>query len=370
MRIILFLFCVFNFHTYLCSAEWCEIDTLMNAAVLTRLIPGGVVCVTDADSVIFLKAYGNRSVYPDTLPMTDSTIFDIASLSKPAGTAMAALKLAEENKIALDDYVCKYIDEFEGDATIAQLLNHTSGLPSYVNVTKLKKAYGVLNDTVLLDYVCHCPRIFKEGERAYYSCLNYIMLQHVIERASGEKFSDYCLKHVFLPLGMYSTRLLPDTTHLENIAPTELGKDNVLLWGVVHDPLARMLNHGNSGNAGVFSNAHDLALLAQLLLQNKSSDWVQLLTTEPDDAEPFGRTMGWEINSDDITFTGTMLSNCAYCHTGYTGTSMVVDPENNVAVIILTNRVHPKDKGNINKLRGLITDAVAQILAITDKNFK
>ena len=338
----------------------------MNTAVQTHLIPGGVVCVTDADSILFLKAYGNRCVYPDTLPMTDSTVFDIASLSKPVATAMATLLLAEEKKISINEYVCTYIDEFEGDATIAQLLNHTSGLPSYANVTKLKKAYGVLNDTVLLDYICHCPRTFSEGERAYYSCLNYIMLQYVIERVSGDSFAHYCLQHVFLPLGMYNTCLLPDTTHLENIAPTELGKDNILLWGVVHDPLARMLNHGNSGNAGVFTNARDLALLAQLLLQNKSSDWVRMLTTEPNDKEPLGRAMGWGINNDDLTFTGSKLSNCAYCHTGYTGTSMVVDPENDIAVIILTNRVHPKDKGNINALRGLIADAVAEYLHLSD----
>lgn len=347
--------------------DFSRVDTLMQQAVCDTLIPGGVVCVVKDTGIVFIRAYGNRQVYPDTLPMTDSTLFDLASLSKPVSIASAVHRLAQMGKVDFNAPVSRYIPDFEGNISVMHLLTHTSGLPPYANAKRMEKLYGAHNPEGLLDYICHCPRDFEPGTDVRYSCLNFITLQHIIERVTGQDLRTACHTLVFDSLGMTHTDYCPDTALCDNIAPTEFTSDSVLLKGVVHDPLARVMNNGLSGNAGLFSNAHDLARLAQHLLQHKDSAAVLQLTTVPDSLSFSYRTPGWQINNDELTYTGTRLSNRACCHTGYTGTSMIVDPVNNLAVIILTNRVHPVDKGNVSPLRGAVTDAVADALRIKPK---
>ncbi len=339
-----------------------EIDSLMADAIEQGLIPGGVVCVTDKDTILFLKAYGNRQVFPDTLPMTEETMFDLASLSKPTSTAMTVFSLVADGRLSLDDYVSRYVPQITDSFNITHLLTHTSGLPSYLNVKRLVEHYGEATPEVLLDSISKCPRISRPGEQVRYSCLNYILLQHVIQNIEGKPLSEAAHERVFFPLQMSHTTYMPDSSLLPMIAPTEYipvpDADSVLLHGEVHDPLARVLNHGNSGNAGVFSCARDLARLGQFLLRNKNNEYVSQMTSMPDSLAFSGRTLGWGHNDSITSYTGTLFGENTYCHTGYTGTSMIIDPDSELCLIILTNRVHPKDKGNLNPLRGAVADAV------------
>ena len=339
-----------------------EVDSLMNEAITAGLIPGGVVCVTDKDTILYLRAYGNRQVFPDTLPMTVETMFDLASLSKPTSTAMTLFSLVAEGRLSLDDYVQKYVPQIPDSFNITHLLTHTSGLPTYLNVKRLAEHYGETTPEVLLDSICKCPRIARPGEKCRYSCLNFILLQHVIQNIEGKPLCQVANERIFMPLGMNHTTYLPDSVFLPLVAPTEYipvpDADSVLLYGVVHDPLARVLNHGNSGNAGVFSCAKDLARLGEFLLQNKNNKYVRTMTSMPDSLAFSGRTLGWGHNDSITSYTGTLFGPETYCHTGYTGTSMIVDPDAELCLIILTNRVHPRDKGNLNPLRGAVADAV------------
>lgn len=344
-----------------------SVDSLMLSAIREGVIPGGVVCVTDKDRVLYLKAYGNRQVFPDTLPMTPNTIFDIASLSKPTSTAMCIFSLVADGKLSLDDYVSDYIPQIKDSFNITHLLTHTSGLPSYLNIKHIEKRYGVVNAQVLLDTICRCPRYASAGQSYRYSCLNFILLQHVIENIENAPLSEVAHRRIFVPLGMTHTCYQPDSSMLPLVAPTELMNNSVLLHGQVHDPLARICNGGISGNAGVFSCAEDLARLGRFLLANKNNQYVHTMTTVPDSLAFANRTLGWKHRDSILSCAGTLFGPNTYCHTGYTGTSMVVDPDEELCLIILTNRVHPKDKGNLNPLRLAVADAVTNQFVATNE---
>lgn len=347
--------------------DFSQVDSLMRNAVDSARVPGGVVCVVADTGVVYLQAYGARAVYPDTLPMTVNTVFDLASMSKPL-VAMAVLRLVAEGKVSPDSPVSDYLPEFEGKARVVHLLTHTSGLPAYVNPRKLELLCGAATPQNLIRYICHCPRSFPAGTACRYSCLNYIALQHVVERVSGDDLAAFCAGRVFRPLGMMHTAYCPPPAWQENMAATEMLPDSTVLCGVVHDPLARLVCNGVSGNAGIFSTAEDLARLAMFLLSDTAAADVCLLTQCPDSLAFAGRTCGWAKKTGEVRFMGTRTGECTYGHTGYTGTSMVVDPEKCLAVILLTNRVHPHDKGNINALRAAVTDAAVEAIALAEQN--
>ena len=334
-----------------------KVDSLMQSAVTTGMIPGGVVCVVTSQGIVFEKAYGFRQLTPDTLPMTTGTAFDLASLSKPVGTAMAVMTLAKEGEIDLNAPVRQYIPQFKGEAHVVHLLTHTSGLPAYMNADVLQKRYGKCQPQALLDTICRCRRPYGVAEKENYSCLNYIVLQHIVEAVSGEDFDKYVTKHVFEVLGMKHT--MYGCCKDQDIAATEILRGEKLpLCGVTHDPLARVMNGGVSGNAGVFSTAGDLALLARFMLLHKEEPMVREMTHVPDSLQFSRHTLGWGKQANDITYMGTLMSNEAYAHTGYTGTLMAIDPLRDVAIILLTNRVHPTVRKNINPLRAAVCDAV------------
>lgn len=341
------------------ATEIPAVDSLMLAAIQAGQIPGGVVCVADKDTVLYLRAYGNRRVFPDTLPMTTNTVFDLASLSKPIATAMCVFALVSEGKLGHEDYVCDYLPQIKDSFNITHLLTHTSGMPAYLNVAHLQKRYGRTDAEVLIDSISKCPRIAQPGRVCRYSCLNYILLQQVVQAIEGKPLSEVAKEKVFNPIGMTSTCYNPDSLMLNIVAPTEYIHDSVLLCGVVHDPLARVMG-GVSGNAGVFSCAEDLARLGMFLLENKNNEYIHTMTTMPDSLMFSGRTLGWGHNDSITSYTGKLFGPNTYCHTGFTGTSMIIDPDEELCLIILTNRVHPKAHGNINPLRGAVADAVME----------
>lgn len=371
-------------------------DEAIETAIANREIPGAVLAVVRGGKMAYLKAYGNKRVYPDTQPMTTNTIFDMASCSKSMSTAICVMILAERGKIRMLDPVSLYIPGFKNWESedgkekkvirIADLMTHTSGLPPYASVTELEKQYGSPDPAGLMEYIATCKRDFKPQTDFQYSCLNFITLQHIIENVSGKSLRDFARENIFDVLGMNHTDYLPcrrdkngqwvntscsplSTDHcaVNNIAPTEKQTDGQVLCGQVHDPLARVMNGGISGNAGLFSCAEDIAVLCAAL-QN-GGEWnghrilsplgVKAMRTVPRSTATFGRTLGWDIFSPYASNTGDLFGPNTYGHTGYTGTSIVIDPDNDISVILLINAVHPKDSHNTVRLRSLVSNAVA-----------
>lgn len=380
-----------------------KVDSIINAAVADSKMPGAVLCVVVGDKVQYLQAYGYRQVYPDTLPMTVDTQFDLASLSKCVGTGMSLMTLIDKGLVDINDPIAKYLPEYQpyADARgnrgreqkVVDFLTHTSGLPAYASYTSVLRdepnASPERRKQLLLQYMATCKRQAPAGTDFCYSCLNFITMQYLIETVSGLSLDRYAEKNVFKPLGMKHTCYYPLGSHPkcgQKVAPTEKIADEApdvrvptilrlnyvaQTWGrpgkcyeaIVHDPLAREMNAGVSGNAGVFSTAMDLSRMAIWMLNPDkkgpfSAQTLKLMLSVPEGYEEFGRVLAWDRSSDYAGCKGNETSELVACHTGYTGTSIVLDEEKRVAVIVLTNRVHPSDGGGVSAMRRAVADAV------------
>ncbi|MDR0693811.1 MAG: beta-lactamase family protein, partial [Prevotellaceae bacterium] len=264
------------------------IDSTVHQSIRKGDIPGAVVAVVRHNKLAFLKAYGNKQVYPDTLPMTTNTVFDLASVSKSVSTAISVMLLLERGQLRLQDNVSLYIPGFEPwtdsvsgrkkNIRIIELLTHTSGLPPYAPVEELQQTYTVPNPEGLLTHISNVKRNNAPGTVFDYSCLNFITLQHIVQNITGCSLQHFAQQNIFQPLGMRHTDYNPTGETLEWVAPTEKQADGSVLRGKVHDPLANILNDGISGNAGVFSNAEDLATLAAMLLNGGEINGVRILS--------------------------------------------------------------------------------------------
>ena len=403
------------------------IDSTVNASIQDGDIPGAVVGVVRNGKLVYEKAFGNKAVYPEVEPMTVETMFDLASVSKCVGTTLSVMQLVEQGKLRLVDTVAHYIPGFlpwvnpdTGERvpiTVQHLLTHSSGLEPYIpNVNAYLEEFGPgTPDSLMMVISTRIQRCFRPGTRQLYSCLNFITLQHILQRITGERLCDYAQKNVFDALGLKhtcyfplvpeggvfplaekmadargNTPTLPDTEEddrfsgtsalklvTENLltsevaltAPTEMQEDGSVLRGQVHDPTARLINLGNSGNAGVFSNVEDLAVICAALLNDGSYRGHRILSpltvkrmfeVPQGNAPRVARALGWDCyylepyTSGDV-FPVTSIRG----HTGYTGTSIILDPETDTAVIVLAHRVHPFDDGSTSRLRSSVASIVA-----------
>jgi len=365
------------------SKKLAQIDREAARAIEQGNCPGCVVAVVNKDKLVFLKAYGNKQVVPDTVPMTVETIFDLASCSKCVGTTLSFMQLLENGYCRLTDDVKEYIPGFKPwvdpitnetvDITIQDLLTHTSGVDSYINVAKFVEKYGTNQpDSLIKQIATETGRAFNPKTGLRYSCLNFVTLQNILQNITGEKLCDYAQTHVFDVLGLKHTCYRPKETRpdlMPFVAPTEVQKDGLPYLGEVHDPIANLCNGGNSGNAGVFSNCEDLAVICAAIMNRGaihgkrilSPLTVETMATVPSDNDPWiGRALGWDNRSSSAGLRGDFFSReHTICHTGYTGTSIMMDMDNQIAVIVLSNRVHPTDKGGTGNLRARIANIVA-----------
>lgn len=366
-----------------------KLDSIFNGAVAQKDFPGAVVCVVKDDKIVYEKAFGVKQWLPkEEGPMTVETVFDMASLSKCVGTTLSFMQLIENGQVRLTDYVKDYIPGFapwvdpetgnKVDITIQHLLTHSSGLEAYINVARYEKEHPNSTPDSLINYIAtKVGRTFRPGTNFRYSCLNFVTLQNVLQNVTGEKLCDYAQKNVFDKLGLKNTHYYPigykfDKETLANIAPTEVQADGKPYRGQVHDPIANKLNWGNSGNAGVFSNAEDLAIIAAALMNGgewngrrvMSAKMVERMFTVPAEYPAFiGRGLGWDFWSSYASPRGDLFSRTRSAnHTGYTGTSMVMDLDEKVALIVLTNRVHPSDGGNVSRSRAVAANVVASAI--------
>lgn len=374
-----------------------QVDRVISEAIAGKEIPGAVLSVVRGDKIVYLKAYGDKSVVPTVEPMTTETMFDLASVSKCVGTTLSFMQLIENGYVRLTDNVDRYIPGFKPwtdpetgetvDITIRDLLSHSSGLTPYINTNSFIKEYGGDNPEKLEWHIAtEIKRNFRPGTRFMYSCLNFVTLQRILERVTGEKLYEYAQRHVFDVLGLKHTCYFPliYTPAVENsaelaklCAPTEVQADGKPLVAQVHDPMARLIMGGNSGNAGVFSNAEDLSVICAAVMNGGcladkkgnalestrilSPATVRLMTTIPPQNDPcVGRALGWDKKSSHSGLRGDLFNpETTIMHTGYTGTSIVMDMETKTAVILLTHRVHPHDEGSVGRLRALVANIVA-----------
>lgn len=352
-------------------------DEIIENSIKVGEIPGAVLAVVRGDKLVYLKAYGHKSLYPTKEKMEVETIFDLASVSKSAGTAVAMMQLLEQGYFRLTDNVNLYIKGFKGyrdgngkerPIRIVDLLTHSSGLPAYAPVEEIVKKHGSPSPEGLKEYLSNCERDFAPTTQFRYSCLNFITLQFVLESITGTTLSNYVEENVLKVLEMESSCYNPPKEMLHMVAPTEKQPDGSYILGKVHDPMARILNDGNSGNAGLFSNAIDLSKMAVALMNGGVYNGkrvlgpltIELMRRVPKEVEQLGRSLGWDNYSPYASNNGNIFhSTESYGHTGYTGTSFIIDPVNQVSVILLAHRVHPVDKGSVVRLRALVANTVA-----------
>ncbi len=342
------------------------VDAVVNAEIAKGSFPGAVVCIGRANKIHYLKAFGSEIIEPIKEAAETNTLFDIASVTKPVATATAVMILLDDEKISLDDKVGTYLPAFacngKEDVRIKHLLSHTSGLPVYANADTLKKQFESPCPDKVIEKICSLEAMNPPGEEYRYSCLGYITLAKIVEIISGKTIDTFANENIFEPLGMVDTTYNPADNVKDRIAATQIvDVDESPLRGTVHDPLARLMA-GVSGNAGVFSTARDLSVFCRMLLAGGTHEGKTILSTKAigflTQLQSHGRAYGFDINSGYSWIKGDFASERAFCHSGYTGTSIVCDPETGVFVIILTNRAHPHDKGSSKPVRTNVADIV------------
>jgi uncharacterized protein YbbC (DUF1343 family)/CubicO group peptidase (beta-lactamase class C family) len=353
------------------------IETLVQEAIAEKKLPGAVVFVGRGDRILYQKAIGNRALVPSVEPMTLDTVFDVASLTKVVATSTSVMMLLEQGRIRLNDRVATFIPGFErygkADITVRHLLTHVSGLRPDLDLGDVWSGA----DTAIALAIEEVPTA-APGERFVYSDINFFLLGEIVRRVSGLPLDRFAKEKIFEPLGMKDTMFLPPVSQRPRTAPTEScapfvwpceGTETQMLRGVVHDPTARRMG-GVAGHAGLFSTAADLSIFCRMLLGGGAYHGVRILsplavekmTTPASGRDPNMRGLGWDIDSTYSSNRGELLPIGSYGHTGFTGTSIWIDPASGLFVVFLSNRVHPDGKGDVTPLRARIATVAASSL--------
>ena len=360
------------------APAFARVDEIVQAGIAAKAAPGAVVLIGRGDQTVYEKAYGTRATVPSTEPMTLDTVFDLASLTKVVATTTAVMTLVEPGRVRLNDPVASFVPGFDryGKAgiTVRHLLTHVSGLRPDVDLhpwTGYDAAMALAIDEV--------PTA-APGEQFVYSDINFFLLGDIVSRVTGESLDKYLTRVVFGPLGLRDTGFLPAKTLLPRIAPTERcaeqdawpckRPDAAPLRGVVHDPTARRMG-GVAGHAGLFSTAQDLQRFARMLINGGELDGVRILSpatvarmitpvTLPANAGTRG--LGWDIDTSFSSNRGDLFPIGSYGHTGFTGTSLWIDPASKSYVIFLSSRLHPDGVGDVGVLRSRIATVAAAVI--------
>jgi len=355
-----------------------RIDELVQDAIAAKAAPGAVVLVGRGDQTIYEKAYGSRATVPSQEPMTLDTVFDVASLTKVVATTTAVMKLVEQGLVRLNDQVATFVPGFErygkSGITVRHLLTHVSGLRPDVDLHPWT-GYDAAIDLAVNEVPTAPP-----GEQFVYSDINFFLLGDIVTRVTGQSLDAYLRRAVFEPLGMRDTGFLPAKTLLPRIAPTERcaeqdawpckRPDAAPLRGVVHDPTARRMG-GIAGHAGLFSTARDLQRFARMLINGGELEGVRVLspatvarmiTPTQLPANAGTRGLGWDIDTSFSSNRGDLFPIGSYGHTGFTGTSLWIDPASQSYVIFLSSRLHPDGVGDVGVLRSRIATVAAAAL--------
>jgi uncharacterized protein YbbC (DUF1343 family)/CubicO group peptidase (beta-lactamase class C family) len=352
------------------SPRFARIGQVAKREIAAGNVPGAVILVGHQGRIVYRKAFGMRAVEPCPEPMTVDTIFDLASLTKVVATTTAIMELVDKGAIKLDAPVATYWPAFaangKGGITIRQLLTHTSGLRPGLMARFHWSDYNGAMAAVVEDRPVNPP-----GTKFSYSDVNFITLCEIVHKVSGQSLDVYCAKQVFGPMGMRDTFFNPPATLKSRIAPTDY-QGHGLRWGQVSDPTSHRMG-GVAGHAGVFSTANDLAILCQMIIDGGTCRGQRILSEktvaamEKPQRIPNSSTLrglGWDMHSPYSKIFDTSFPAGSFGHTGYTGTSIWIDPRSETFLIILTSRLHPHGKGNVKPLRVQTAAAVAAAVAM------
>ena len=360
------------------SERLARIDEAALQSIERKETPGAVVLVGRRGRVVYRKAFGDRAVTPKREPMTPDTIFDLASLTKIVATATSIMILVERGKVSLADPVSLYIPEFAANGkeriTVEQLMTHRAGLPpdneiaDYVGVSvnPLEKIYEL-------------QPVYEPGTRFVYSDVGFIVAAEIVRRASGKRIDEFARENIFVPLGMKETGYLSpnfkseisslmsriSNASMERIAPTE-NREGRVMRGEVHDPRSYEMG-GVAGHAGLFSTADDLAIFCRMILNKGEYNGVRILAPYTVERMVSAhslptsqmRGIGWDVNTSFSSNRGDIFPVGTFGHTGFTGTSLWLDPASETFVVLLTNRVHPTGHGDVTRLRSFVASIVA-----------
>jgi len=344
------------------------VDEAAQAIVASGEVPGAVVLIGQGDEILYQRAFGWRTIVPQHQPMTVDTIFDIASLTKPVGTTLAVMALVERGAVTLDAPLGKYLKEFRARAldgvTVRRVLTHSAGLPAIPKNGVFARRFPTAAAAIAKEKLDYPP-----GTAFQYSDTGFILLGELVRRVSGQPLDENLRRLLFRPLALADTSFHPSAAQHARVAPTEFHNGH-MLQGEVHDPRARLLG-GVAGHAGIFSTAADLAKICRMLLHGGALDGhrifrpstVQLMWTRSTEGRGT-RALGWDVTSPYATVFAPFFPAGSVGHTGFTGTSVSIDPSSRTYVILLTNRVHPSGGSSaaIRELRVRVTAAAAATL--------
>ena len=374
------------------TIDFHAVENATEEAVKQGVFPGAVLLIGRGEDLIYERAFGWRSLLPDRTPMRSSTIFDLASLTKPLATTLAIMLLVNDNKVQLDDQVSQFVPTFRPVVNtrtkIRHLLNHTSGLPAWkpyyedVIHCAMSGRTGFIGSRAAKNYILEQvhrePSASEPGTQAVYSDLGFMVLGEIIETISGSQLDAFFHERISQPFQLRSTTFLDLTQFAtsriqpkeDELAPTELCPwRKKVLCGEVHDDNAFAMG-GVAGHAGLFSSAHDIhTLVAQLDRCLRGCDsflpqrLVQEFFTKDDSVPHFTHALGWDTPSPENSSSGMHFSRRSVGHLGFTGTSLWWDLEKNCHVILLTNRVHPnRNNEKIKQFRPKIHDLIMQAI--------
>src|SRR5215468_9054175 len=348
------------------------LDEIVDAEIAKKQLPGAVVLVGRQGKIVWRRAYGNRALEPQPEPMTVDTIFDLASLTKIVATATSMMILVERGLVRLGDPVSRYIPEFaetgKKNITVEQLLTHRSGLMPDNDIKDYEQG-----PEAAMQNIWKLAPVAEAGSKFIYSDVNYIVLGELVKRLSGKPIDEFAAENIFRPLGMKDTGYKPDASLISRIAPTEKRGDK-WIRGEVHDPRAYLLG-GVAGHAGLFSTADDLAVYCRMILNMGEFQGARILSpmgvARMTEARPTGgngadgaaRGVGWDIFTGYSANRGDLFPIGSFGHTGFTGTSLWIDPSSETFVVFLSNYVHPKfdpkKTPELSSLRGRVASVVA-----------
>lgn len=336
---------------------------LIEYGISKNYFPGAAAAVGHKKGISKIEHYGNRCLIPNKLPIERDTLFDMASLTKVIATNTLFMIFLEKGLISLFDKVSQYVeyfkDEKKADITLFNLLTHTAGLPAFGPLYRLCRDF---EDAV--KFISKEKLVYMPGSRVVYSDYGFILLKYILESVGQDSFDNLCRKYIFEPLDMKNTCFNPKSS---NVAATEIELESgKTLMGVCHDENGRFFN-GISGHAGLFSNIEDMTKFASMLINKgnyknrKLISRAAFMTMIQNYTEGFeeNRALGWCVKGRTISSGGDIISPKAFGHTGFTGTSIWTDIENDIYIVLLTNRVHPtRENNNIIRFRRIFHNAV------------
>lgn len=348
------------------SNRLAQIDVAVDKALAEKKMPGCVVLIGRKGKVAYFRAYGAKRLLPSVEPMTTDTVFDLASLTKPIVTATSVMRLVEQGKVRLRDPVSMHLPDFAANGkekiTVEHLLTHQGGLIADNPMSDYADGPEKSIERLMAIGVTHPP-----GTKFVYSDVGFLILGELVKRIGGKALNEFAREEIFEPLGMHETNYLISESLMARAAPTEQ-REGRWIQGAVHDPRAHALG-GVAGHAGLFSTAEDLALYADMMLQRGAAPkgrilgeatWNRMTTRFP--VSSGYRGLGWDMQTGYSSNKGETMSHGAFGHGGFTGTGIWIDPQSDLFVIFLSNRVHPNGKGLVNPLIGAIGTIAASSL--------